>query len=262
MKTQQTLMLLAFLLSIAACKKESSTSQQTSSRELTSTSSQESRTAGKQQRPHIDPSDFVKGIDNSYFPLVPGTLFKYVNTLFDGQHVTVENITVTVTYDTKVILGVCCEVIHDQVKTNGKVTENTYDWYAQDKLGNVWYFGEDTKSYHNGTVDSSGSFEAGVNGALPGIIMLGNPAAHIGVQYYQEYLKGEAEDQGTVINVNSSATVAYGTFSNNCVVTEEYTRLEPDVLEYKYYAPGVGQVLTVLNKGGEEREELISISHI
>ncbi len=261
MKTRQTQMLLALLLSVTACKKESSSSGQSSLNQPTESRLQENmRTAGNNGPQHINPSNFVDGIDNPYFPLLPGTIYHYVNTLLEGGNVTVEHITVTVTHDTKVILGVTCEVIHDEVKTNGKITEDTYDWYTQDKSGNVWYFGEDTKSYNNGNISTEGSWEAGVDGAVPGITMFGNPDTHIGQTYHQEYYKGKAEDEATLLNANSTATVAYGTF-NNCVVTKEFTRLEPGVLEYKYYAPGVGQVLTVLNEGGQEREELISISH-
>jgi hypothetical protein len=183
-----------------------------------------------------------------------------VNAIWEGKTISYEHTTVTVTSNTKVILGVTCTVVHDVVKQKGKITEDTYDWYAQDKHGNVWYFGEDTKSYDNGHVSTEGSWTAGIEGAKPGIVMFGNPQAHIGETYRQEYLKGDAEDQATLLNVNSTVKVACGTFSN-CVKTKEFTRLEPGVIEYKYYVPGVGQVLTTMTKGGKEREELISITH-
>ncbi len=170
-----------------------------------------------------------------------------------------ENIQVTVTYDTKLILGVTCEVVHDQVKIKGKLSEDTYDWFAQDKFGNIWYLGEDTKKYDNhGGYSTAGSFEAGVDGAMAGIVMYGDILAHLGLKYYQEYYVNVAEDVAKIINVNSTAKVAYGVF-DNCVETMETERLDPGVVEHKFYTRGVGQVLTTSNTG--EREELISISH-
>ena len=261
MKTNFLFPLLILIMSLASCKKESavvpSQALQSASSPDAFTSIQTANTIDGSAL--VSPALFVKEITNPYFPLAPGTLFKYINTIVEGGRVSVEHITVTVTHDTKNILGVECTVVHDEVITHGTITEDTYDWYAQDKRGNVWYFGEDTKKFSHGQVDSSGSFEAGVNGALPGISMLAHPASFIGTSYYQEYYKGEAEDQATVFATNSTAAVVYGTFTN-CLVTKEFTKLEPGVLEYKYYSPGVGQVLTVLNKGGEEREELISIT--
>jgi hypothetical protein len=213
------------------------------------------------KKDHHDPN-FVKGINNPYFPLVPGDTYHYVNTITEGKDITTQDIEVTVTKDTKVILGVTCEVIHDVVKEDGKVTEDTYDWYAQDKQGNVWYFGESTKALDNGIWSTEGSWEAGVKGARQGIIMYGNPKAHIGEVYYEEFWYQHAEDQAEVVNTNSTAKVAYGTF-NNCVKTKEFTRLTPDEIENKYFAAGVGQILAVvtITGGGSEREELISITH-
>ena len=256
MKTRKTVMLLACLLSMAACKKESYSVQYSKDAAL-----QESMATSNQEScPQIDPSDFVKGINNPYLSFAPGTRFYYVNKIVEGNDITIEHNPVIVTSDTKLILGVACTVVHDVVKVDGKITEDTYDWYAQDKHGNVWYFGEDTKSYDNGHVSTEGSWEAGVHGAKPGIIMFRNPAAHIGETYRQEYLKGVAEDEATLINTNSSVKVLYGTF-NNCVKTKEFSRLEPGVVEIKYYAKGVGEVLMVATKGENERDVLINITH-
>ena len=94
----------------------------------------------------INPSLFVEGIDNPYFPLVPGTVFRSVNLINDDGELSRENNIVTVTHDIKKILGVNCEVVHDIIKEGGELSEDTHDWYAQDKFGNVWYFGEDTKA--------------------------------------------------------------------------------------------------------------------
>lgn len=239
MKLHQTFMMLICIVStMAACKKDC-------------------------LHPENDPADdFVKGINNPYLPLVPGDIYHYVNTVSEGKNITTQDIDVSVSKDTKVILGVTCEVIHDVVKENGKLTEDTYDWYAQDRHGNVWYFGESTKALNNGIWSTEGSWEAGVKGATQGIIMYQDPQAHIGEVYYQEFQYGVAEDLAELINTNSAAAVPYGTF-NICVKTKEFTRLKPGETENKYYAPGVGQVLTVvaIAGGGSEREELINISH-
>jgi hypothetical protein len=201
---------------------------------------------------------FVSKIDNPYFPLVPGTTFTYLNILHDDGEIGYEHETMTVTPDIKKIIGVNCEVVHDQVKTGGIVTEDTYDWYAQDKFGNVWYFGEDTKERtDNGGWSTEGSWEAGKQGALPGIIMFAHPGFFLGLTYYEEFQPGVAEDQATLLNINSKATVPYGSF-DNCLETRNFTRLDPTDVEYKRYAPGVGQVSGRLKT---ENDELISIVH-
>ena len=153
--------------------------------------------------------------------------------------------------------GVNCTVVRDIVSINGKVVEDTYDWYAQDKDGNVWYLGEDVSNFENGVlVDHEGSFEAGVNGAKPGIIMLANPVLEM--PYRQEYYFNVAEDWGKVIAKIVSVTTLYGTF-NNCIKTEDWNALEPDApIEYKYYAPNVGLIKEEI-EGSSEYVDLISI---
>jgi len=253
MKTHQTFILL-MCISFAACKKESPT--------------QYSINAGGQQDAliqcktcrEINPSNFVKGVDNPYFPLVPGTSFYYVNRVIENGDTSYEHIKVAVTSNIKWILGVPCTVVHDVVKEDGIITEDTYDWYAQDKHGNVWYFGENTKARTDTGWTTEGSWEAGRHGACAGIAMWAHPGLHIGEIYYQEFLKGVAEDQAEVLNINSTVRIRYGTFTN-CVETKEFTRLEPGVIEHKYYARNVGQLLTVMTKGGNEREVLIRITH-
>lgn len=190
----------------------------------------------------IDPANFQVVVDNPYFPLVPGTAYKYIEKL--GKD-TSEN-EVTVTHDTKVIMGVTCVVVHDIVKKKGIVKEETFDWYAQDKQGNVWYLGEATKEFKaHGKVITEGSWEAGVNGAEPGIIMKGQP--EVGKPYRQEYYAGEAEDMGQIISVGDSTTVPFGSFSG-CVKTKDWSMLEPGH-EYKWYAKGVGCVRTESAEG-------------
>jgi hypothetical protein len=204
---------------------------------------------------HINPADFTTKIDNKYFPLKPGTTFVYEGKTKDAT----EGDVVAVSSDTKQIMGVKCVVVNDKVTEDGKLTEHTYDWYAQDKKGNVWYFGENSKEYKNGKVTSTeGSWEAGKDGAKPGIIMPVNPK--VGHTYRQEYYKGVAEDMARPLKLDGSASVPYGSF-DHVLVTYEWTPLEPNVSEQKYYAPGVGTVLEVAVKGPPERLELIRIKH-
>ena len=200
--------------------------------------------------PAIDPADFVAAVTNPYFPLEPGTTFHY-----ESQS---EEIAVTVTHETKTIIGVACTVVHDVVMEDGEITEDTFDWYAQDRAGNVWYFGEDTTAFENGQPDKEGSWEAGVDGAKPGIAVEGVP--RIGDKYRQEFYRGVAEDRGEVLSLTESVQVAYGTFEN-CLKTKDYTDLAPDVVENKVFCPGVGQVLALTVEGGNDREELVSLTH-
>jgi len=203
--------------------------------------------------PVIKPANFVAHITNQYFPLVPGTVFKY-SSMKEG---TAQDVTITVTSDTKVILGVTCTVIHDEVTEGAVLVEDTYDWYAQDKDGNVWYFGEDTKSYDNGQVSTEGSWQAGVHGAKPGIVVEGIPK--VGDKFRQEYQAGVAEDRSEVLSLTASATSPYGNFSD-CMETKDYSALEPGVIEHKFFCPNVGQVQTIMVEGGNEHEELVSIT--
>jgi hypothetical protein len=209
---------------------------------------------GQPYRPDLPPpEDFVAVIDNPYMPFMPGTrtVFEGVS---DGQR---ERNVVVVTDRTKVILGVTTTVVHDRVfSANGDLAEDTFDWYAQDRFGNVWYFGEDTAEYDNGKVSSTkGSWEAGVAGAQPGVVMLAQPT--VGESYHQEFLKGEAEDVGTVVAIDDRVSVPYGSF-DRVVVTEDTTPLEPQILEHKFYAPGTGVVLERVLRGGQEVSRLVS----
>jgi len=175
--------------------------------------------------PRIRPADFGGPVDNPYFPLVPGSRWIYDGTQKDGS----ERTTVEVTPDTKAILGVSAVVVHDTVSTAGAVKEDTFDWYAQDRKGNVWYFGEDTKEYENGVVvNTEGSWEAGVDGAKAGIIMKVRPRP--GVAYRQEYYRDHAEDFAQVLGKVDSVTVPAGSY-HDVLETKEFTPLEPKLVE-------------------------------
>jgi hypothetical protein len=185
-------------------------------------------------KPVIDPAAFADKITNPLFPLTPGTTYIYEGTR-DGVPRRTE---VTVTNETKTIMGVVCIVVRDVLTSNNALVEKTTDWYAQDKSGNVWYFGEDTAEYEKGTVTSTaGTWLAGVDGALPGMIMKAAPA--VSDAYRQEYRPGEAEDFAKVLQIDASWQVPMGSYTK-VVVTEDTDLLDTSKLEQKYYAPGVG----------------------
>jgi hypothetical protein len=202
--------------------------------------------------PNIDPEDFVEVVDNPYFPLVPGTTYVYEAETDEGT----ERVELYVTHKTKEILGVTCTVVRDTVTLDGELIEDTFDWFAQDVDGNVWYFGEASMEYEDDMVVSTfGSWEAGVDCAKPGIIMEAEP--QVGDTYRQEFYRCIAEDMARVLALGESITVPYGSF-DNCLRTEDFTPLDPEVLEEKLYAPGIGHILTM--KDGERVEQLISIT--
>jgi hypothetical protein len=198
--------------------------------------------------PTIDSSAFSTRIDNPYLPFTPGTRTISEATTPDG----LQRTTTEVTRDTKTIMGVETVVVHDSVTIDGTPHEDTFDWYAQDRDGNVWYFGEATKEFKDdGTVDSTGSFEGGVNGALPGIIMPGHP--QVGDQYRQEYAKGVAEDTGEVLNLTGSETTPLTGPLSDLLVTKDVDLLDPTApAENKYYARSIGLILTTEAGGRDE----------
>ena len=201
----------------------------------------------------LDPADFVARIDNPYWPMAPGSRWVYREIDDEGNEQRVE---VTVTHRRKTILGIEATVVHDVVSEDGAVIEDTYDWYAQDRDGNVWYLGEDTKEYRRGeVVGTNGSWEAGVDGAQAGVVMPSDP--EVGMAYRQEYYAGEAEDAGEILSLDEDVEVPYGSFEG-ILKTRDTTPLEPDVVEEKYYAREIGPVLAVAVSGGSGREELLS----
>ena len=189
----------------------------------------------------FDAGDFATHTPNNLFPLVPHTLYVYSQETPDG----VEIDSVEVTTDTKVIASVTTTVVRDKVYLNGSLKEDTFDWYASDKDGNVWYFGEDTKEIASGS--TQGSWEAGKNNAQPGIIMLAHPM--VGDVYQQENSPGIVADMARVKDLNATAVTPYRTFTG-CLKTQEWTPLETGSRAFKLYAPGVGTVMEDENKAG------------
>jgi len=187
--------------------------------------------------------------------MAPGTRWTFREIDAEGQ---VTEIIMVVTTETKEIAnGVVARVVRDTVTKDGEIIEDTFDWYAQDSEGNIWYLGEDTAEFENGEITSrGGSFEAGVDGALAGIVVPANPEP--GMKYRQEYYKGEAEDNGEVLSIQEMAEVPYGLF-HDVLLTKDTITIEPDILEYKLYAPGVGPVLILDVSGSAGREELIEV---
>jgi hypothetical protein len=206
----------------------------------------------------LDPADFSINIDNPYWPMSPGTKWVYSETDTKG---TKEKVVVEVTHKTKMIAnGIEARVIRDTVTENGAPVEITDDWYSQDKAGNIWYLGEYVTNYENGkVVGHGGSFEAGVDGAQPGIAMPANPEP--GLSYRQEYYKGEAEDKAAIITVGEEQVqVPFGYFNKNVLMTRDLVPTEPKVQELKFYAPNVGPLLSMHTDGAGGRAELVSYS--
>jgi hypothetical protein len=212
----------------------------------------------KNQQPPIDnsvkinPDNFVDKIDNPFYPLQPGTTFTYQST--DGSVVDLFN----VTGQTKTILGVECVVVQDNVFTDGTLSETTLDYFAQDKAGNVWYFGENTKELDasGNVISTEGTWLAGKHGATPGVIMEAHPK--VGDHYSQEFAPGVAEDQATVKSLNAHVNVPFGNF-HDVLKTKETSPLDPAIIDHKFYAQGVGEVLEVDLATGE-RLALVSIT--
>lgn len=201
------------------------------------------------------PRSFVSVIDNEYFPLIPGTTFYY-----EGETDGTESSNVTyVTHQTRQVLGVTTTVVHDQAFEDGVLVEDTLDYYAQDRAGNVWYFGEDTKELdeQGNVISTEGTWLAGVSGARPGIIMPAEPER--GMRYNQEVAPGVAEDKAQVLSENRRVCVEYGCF-REVLLTKEWTPLQPGVVEHKYYAEGIGFILADMVRGGDEHTELVAIT--
>lgn len=204
----------------------------------------------------LDPADFTIEIDNPYWPMRPGSKWVYIE---GDPEDTRQDVVVEVTDRTKMIAnGIEARVIIDTVSENGVPVEITEDWYAQDKDGNIWYLGEYVTNYKDGKiVDHDGSFEAGVDGAQAGIAMPANPKP--GMTYRQEYYEGEAEDRAGVITVGEEQVeVPFGYFNKGVLMTRDLVPTEPKVQELKFYAPGVGPLLSIHTDGPGGRAALVS----
>jgi hypothetical protein len=236
MKKERLLFGISVVFSLLACEKENA-----------------DRTPDANYNPLIRTENFSRTAENPYFPLIAGKKYSYLGQTADGTETSV----VTITGEVKIVSGVSCVVVHDEVFLDGILIEDTYDWYSPDYKGNVWYFGEDVSNYENGIFqDKDGSFETGISGAKPGIIMYLNPVPEM--PYRQEYSFGVAEDWGKLVATGLTVTTPYGTF-NNCIKTADWNALEPDApVEYKYYAPGIGMVKEEIEGTGEV-SELISV---
>jgi hypothetical protein len=204
----------------------------------------------------LDPAEFTTQIDNPYFPLVPGDRHVYRETE-DGERL---RVVLGVSDRTQLIAnGVTARVVHDRVTERGKVVEDTFDWYAQDSDGNVWYLGEDTVECKKGRIKNhAGAFEAGVDGAQAGIAMPAQP--EVGLSYRQEYYAGHAEDRAEVLSVDEQTEVPFGHFTG-VLMTKDLNPLEPKVSEYKLYARGVGLLMAIGTSGGGGVEELLKVKH-
>jgi len=206
--------------------------------------------------PDVAPDDFVAGIDNPYLPFVAGATWTYyIGAPEDFE----ERIELVVLAQPKDILGVQATVVRDTVYgPGGAIIEDTHDWFAQDKDGNVWYLGEETCEYEGGQcIDTGGSFQWGVDGALPGIVMHADPQP--GEPYYQEYYAGEAVDRAEVMGRGESVTTPLGAFTDT-VRTREWNPLHPDEVERVFYVRGIGVVIKGVYDDGrfDEPETLYS----
>jgi hypothetical protein len=200
----------------------------------------------------VDPGNFVRHVTNPYFPLRPGTLFVYRGSE-EGQ---TQVDRVLVTHRTKEILGVHTTVVRDVVRHKGHLLEKTFDWYAQDKNGTVWYFGENTRSFEDGKVSTEGSWKAGRDGARPGIIMKADPRPTDA--YRQEFYRNHAEDQAWVVKRGGSVRVPLGKLHHK-LVTFEWARLEPGIIAKKVYARGFGIALERSMSGPQETSKLVRV---
>ena len=201
-------------------------------------------------------------INNPYFPLIPGTTFVYEPLPNEDNVVD----TVEVTFNTKWItvgeMEVECRVVHDFETVNDVLSEDTLDWYAQDDAGNVWYCGEDTKELDpdGNVISTAGSWEAGVDGALPGYIMPAEVNLKPGTCYQQEFYEDVAEDEAKVMRLNAKADLENGDSYEDCLETKEWSPLELGAIEQKIYGRDVGLVLNFEHQGKRVRNELISVS--
>jgi hypothetical protein len=240
---------------LAGCSSSSPTSSGTPSATVTTPAATPSPTSSA-YTVDVVPANFAANVTNPWFPLPPGRTLEYHGVNEDGS---VREL-FTVSDETQKVDGVTCRVVLDRLYVDGVLHETTRDFYAQDRQGNVWYFGEDTAELDTdgSMVGTSGTFHSGEAGALPGIFMTAVPA--VGDTHRQEYYRGYAEDFYAVEVLSTKVVTPYRTFTS-AMRTREWTPLEPDVLDRKYYVRGIGTVKELTVKGGKERLELYAIRH-
>jgi len=204
---------------------------------------------------HLDPADFSAKIDSTRWPMTAGS--RWVYRVTDMETGSVNHDLIRATHRTKLMAdGITARVVSDVVTDHGTPVEVTRDWYAQDFCGTVWYFGEHTIAYRHGKPHNNGSWQAGRNGNLPGIALPAEPK--VGLTYREEYSQGVAEDQSRVLALDEQVQVGAGHFTH-VLMTEDFSPIEPNASELKFYAPGSGQaVLAIDVSGGSDREELIA----
>ena len=186
---------------------------------------------------------------------MPGAGFHYKGVAENGK--TPQTDDMVVTHLTKTILGIKCAVVRDTVSSRGTPIEHTLDWYAQDKQGNVWYMGEDTREVHHGKfVKADDSWEAGV-GRGPGIIMPGDPQR--GDTYRQEYFPRYALDQARVLGPGARHG-AERLLPGHLLTVETAPKLDPGVAERKWYVAGVGDIKEHTVSGNHEEIVLVSVT--
>jgi hypothetical protein len=210
--------------------------------------------AGSAYHPAIKPSNFSANVTNPWFPLQPGTTYLYTGVKDGKQAMDLYQ----VSQHTRTIDGVATRIVNDRLFLSGVLEERTTDYYAQDRCGDVWYFGEDTATLdkRGRVTDRSGSFHAGVNGAQPGVFMQSEPT--LGRWFRQEWYHGQAEDRYRALSTSAFISVRYGSF-DHALRTEERTNLEPGVVDNKYYVRGVGEVKEMTIKGGNESLQLLDV---
>lgn len=204
------------------------------------------------------PTEWAAAVTNPLMPLVPGTSWTFEADTEDGT----ERVVVQVLEETRTVNGVVATVVWDRVYLDDILAEDTRDWYAQDAAGNVWYLGEESYEMAGAdTLNMEGSWEWGVDGALPGIYMWADPAAHVDEPYRQEYYEDEAEDWGMVTATGVSVTVPAGSYTG-CIETEDWNALEnyEESLERKYYCPDVGWVKELPVEDPGEAAELVAFT--
>jgi hypothetical protein len=250
MLTRTTLIALTLTVFVAGCGSDNGSASSASSSSTGTTPAP----VTTPYNPEIDPADFGGPIDNPYLPLRPGTVYRYRGVGDDGK--TREINTVAVTHRTKRIMGIDARVVLDQVFSGGKPEERTFDWYAQDKDGNVWYMGEDSRNYEHGRwVRDDGSWTAGVGNGKPGIIMLAHP--HRGDAYRQEYSPGHAVDQARVLGQGGPVDTPFRSFARTLLI-REYSAIDKQY-EKKWYARGIGVIQEDAITQSKEHSELVSV---